>query len=616
MLRLRCGCRLRHRIVSPVFAALTTKRTLHVYFAPTNQIRGPWEMLQCVNDHPSRPEGNIAVSSFTWLDDVMGKSRQQVLWLLSAGVDGKFLLWRIKRDGDQFDVALDSALDAFEQPISSLECSKRFADGRCLVAAASGIGVQVFSITDGSSHARIRLMKKQPKCDPSLSITWLAWFDETLIFCAPGEVYGFDAVEGAQWSVILDSSDKENSFPLQPPVNVQQVDEETWDVTLQDGFVYKVSRPPRQAELAAGYNICTPYSEMEAPIEMLVEQQRAVEKLRGMYARKQDGLGLEFVCLDTNDIAAWSYILNRKCQLDLALVRRPNGIGDVDRASDIVRRILEGKMYSSDDDIARAAEVRNKSRRSLLVLYGESNKKGPILRACFDLIEEALMAPVDPDLASAMQITCWLKTEIGSQQAAKMEVNTQQQDMRNRIDALVARVNKLTSENALYRQVAQLSDILAQYSHRLETRTEVQARLLVVWSLVSSCPSFKEDPKQEPAWGVARRIGWKESDVKFVREWIRGLKANKELDVGEMCPACDTPVTIGAKSMVDAKCMSGHPWRRCAVTHAILTEVQALCCVICARQAILPSDGRGEMQKALLEAAQRCPVCAGSWVVI
>lgn len=625
---------------SPFFATLTTRRDLHLWYAPDNQFTGPWQCFASLSDPIDGLD--IAVSSFTFLEPTSVNIQEETVYLMATCQDeNRAIIWQIQPyewigSPLEMKVVYNGRIDGVNlkeiyllQSIRLEQSQSREKTPYHLIAAVGPKGLDILRFDSNSSQLS-RSSWPNDNAEGLYSSTFAntyinhaQWSERTmcLYLCAAGQLFEVDFHyfdKGGDLPsctrLIFTTLDKDGEqVPNLNPVIGMQLDQGTQHeitITLKDGTMYRCKEGFTRKTQAI-----LPSGEIEAPNAELQVLQRDVEKKRGMYAFQSDDCGVAFMNFDNNDLSAWSFIQHPTSTLEVAFteariagINQNEGVGPLSKAQAIINEFIHLGEYGNAAEMSLQSIARRSKLKRFLSLHTErAIDKAPIFSYCGLVIKKC--GEEEPfRLASAVQLIYWLKSFNGVE------------------------LDKATFES--------IGTIVANYELRL-AREVVRDRMNYIISLLDAPDREDFDDFSElhcmriAAIAFSISYGTQDEDLKtietllagmkgtnlgrkWIHEWKNKFDASPEtgIDVGERCPICDTPVLVGLSSPFEASCKDGHKWNRCSTSFGLLCNVRASACIVCCHQSILPDDVTNDLQKKALEACFRCALCGGTKVTI
>jgi hypothetical protein len=184
---------------SPILAALTTQSQIFVYTADTNQLKGPWRQLECLNGGSERH-----IISMAWVE---GDATHA--WLLAGTRQGDFIAWRIAAGS----VEEHSITQMTEGGIIGIASSPA---GFLFLTTTKG--VHMAQATQSSNDITFRPAHHQPPAMSGCHISMARWHGTAVLYCTPGQIHYFDVKSGVGQSVLLEKSDDDESCSMRPAI--------------------------------------------------------------------------------------------------------------------------------------------------------------------------------------------------------------------------------------------------------------------------------------------------------------------------------------------------------------------------------------------------------------
>jgi Putative zinc-finger of transcription factor IIIC complex len=624
---------------SPFFATLTTRRDLHLWYAPDNQFIGPWQCLTCLSD-PRCAIGDgldISVSAFTFLDPSPDSINEQSVHLMATCQDeNRAIVWQIQLDHyGEVPLSIIMVYDGVPEGyslketylINSIYPASLQSEGeelRQMIAVVGPEGLQILRF-----NAEICQLESQLWANEREEGSYSTIFANTYVYhaqwskrnlclylCTAGQLFevNFHQVEEAQdiptyARLIIATLDSkgEKIANLKPVIGLQldQGTDHKMTITLKDGTIYRYNEKfpqNRQAVLPAG--------EIEAPNTEVQELQRDMEKKRGMYAFKSDDCGVAFLNLDNNDVSPWSFIQHPTSTLEVALTQAHfaglNQNGLLTKAKAIMYEFVHLEEHDINGIPIQNIARRSKLKRSLSLHLERAIDTAPIFRHCALVIENC-KEDGHLRLASALQLSYWLKSFKGKGLESGMFA-----DVCKDIEQLKPRL----AFDILQNHMKYILDLLKEAGGKgFDDFSEMHCMRIAA---IAFCLANRLDEDLGTIESLLADLRGMNIGAKLIHEWTVKVGANPAtgIDVGERCPICDTPVLVGIFSPFEASCRDGHKWNRCSTTFGILCNIRASACIVCCHQSILVEDATSDLQKSALEACTRCAICGGTKVII
>jgi hypothetical protein len=583
---------------SPLFAVMTTKRTLHVFESRINHLKGPYTILSCVNEDVDDGAFKLPIASFTWFQPTSAEEGQKYAFLVGATLSGTTLVWKIAYTHAGPQVSEHASIPLNVGSAYRLACSKdRDGTGKRFLSLASRQGnLQIFGFQmDDDSNLTFERANFERTAPQGAFITHMSWHAGQLAFTTPGAAHLVTVSTGRGLSILLGDSDGDDaSLYLQPPAGVRWCGGDCYELFLQDGSVYDLDFRT-MARSKGDSNTVAPRCTIEVPVELIADVQRKVERLRGLYSYSEDGSGLALLCYDANEIADWSYLLNTRCSLEFAFTKLGKAEdSNIARATHILRVLLHRSELQTSRLLAY--------RRHLAFIHLDCEDGEEIVELCLSELQEIPEGEYRKDVRGALLLLSWLKTLEG------LSTTHQEQVMSLFSDLQKASVQLCIASSTYEPAFAMRSSNIARYAF-------IERQILILAASALVVDGFKGG-RNAAHMRLAVTAKGADHGAKLVKEWMRLLREGKQLDLGERCAACDAPVTLNADDILRATCKNGHPWRRCSTTRSLLIDAQALECIACGAQAMMVQQATNELQSAMLERAKRCTICHASFIQV
>lgn len=394
---------------SPILAVLNSRRRLVLFLARENHVRGPWEAQAVLNVRVEGAQrGTEPISCFSW---IKRPGYRDTVLLVAASTTGHMYVWSVARGSLQsadVEVKMIYSKQISQDYIYGIHPSE---DDHALIALCSRKAVQLLHIDVDNENP---LVEQSAAISLPGHVSLAVWQGGSLLLCTPGNAIVVSPTNRSMGvrQHRLSHSIEFQSNAFEPVVSAGwEPDRRGWRLTLRDGAMYQI---PLQVAAGSRDDEIYPRTYLEPPNEAISEEQRSVERLRGLYGLKDDHNGLVFLCHDANEIASWTHLLTPRSHLGIA-INFPPKHDDVIFTEHLVRSMLSVNAAATPAKDEAFVHI-SKLRRALVFTYEQSSSKSRIssglvemLQAFCHTIPNKKLEEIDHTSCAALQICVFLR---------------------------------------------------------------------------------------------------------------------------------------------------------------------------------------------------------------